>query len=249
MCALRARPRPRPLKCCVHIAQRRQPVKRRIHPAIERNIGGTRVLHRLRSFFATSCADRIPCGPANLRIMVRPVNILGHQPSHSAADQHVRRKVLLASHAGYADGRGKSVDKQLRHRSRIFVHQDSSGRPRSGRVSRRKRISALEKVALPVPLVGPLAARGNFHALRQDETVDHRFPGQQAGLALMRVARVQAPEIHPTRSSAESGNAPRSHVVLQTQHFGAVRQASAQTRVRQDHPRRDSRDRNQPLGV
>jgi len=166
--ALLARPGSRSLKRRGNIAERGEPIERGIHPAIQRNIRRAFVLRWPRFVSVNQGSERIPGRSAKFRTMMRPVNILGDQPTKAAADKSIGRKVLPASQAEETDGTGKPVREDLCHRAGIFMRQDSGSCPGCGRVFGGEGIAALEKVAPTVSLQRALATGGEFQALGDD---------------------------------------------------------------------------------
>src|SRR5215472_11218337 len=125
------------------------------------------------------------------------VNILRNEISDHAADQNVRRKMLVRLHTRNIDQRGQSVGEELRQRSGILMRDHTGHRPGCGSMFRGKgSAAALKKGATAIALIWPLAPQGIFHSFNHHEAVDRGFACQKTGLAPMLVVSGMTKQPH-----------------------------------------------------
>src|SRR5260370_10275569 len=98
---LQARPRAHADYCGLHITHCNESVKRRIDPAVKRNVGRPLICGRGVSIAAKDLADRSPFSAAEIGIVMTTVNVLRDQIPDHAANDYVRRKMLLSLYARY----------------------------------------------------------------------------------------------------------------------------------------------------
>src|SRR5260370_34652588 len=98
------------------------------------------------SIAAKDLADRSPLSAAEIGIVMPAVNILREKVSNHAANEHVRRKMLVSFHTRDTDQRRQAVHHDLSERSRVFMCDHRCQRPCRSRVLRGKGgASALKK--------------------------------------------------------------------------------------------------------
>src|SRR5271170_2991345 len=153
MRALVARPRLRTLEGSIDVTKRAEAIERGVDPTVQGNVCGAGIARRAGFPDAKKTAERIPGGTAEFRIVALAINRFGDQPADAASDQHVRRKVLLATNASNAHGCGQTVGEKLGHRAGIFVRQNAGSGPGSGGVGLREGISSLEKSTVACALI------------------------------------------------------------------------------------------------
>src|SRR5438128_1054480 len=110
------------------------------------------------------------------------IDVTTNAVAHHAADQHVREGMVETGKAGRPDCAGNSVSKNL-HQTTIvvFIGYYCGQRPCFNAVPRRKRRSAIEKVAATfssswTPTLGDFLERGY-----DDRAINERFSTQDSG--------------------------------------------------------------------
>ena len=69
-----------------------------------------------------------------IEVVMGAVDVVADEPACGAADEHVRRKVLLGKHTADADAGGESIDCRARKPAGVFIANDGGHCPGSGSV-------------------------------------------------------------------------------------------------------------------
>ena len=94
-----ARPGTHAKKLRVDVSERRQTFERRIDPAIERNVRRSNAAWAVIRFLVAIFRIRVPFPTGKIGIVMSAIDMLPDEPTNRAADQHVRREVLLSRDA------------------------------------------------------------------------------------------------------------------------------------------------------
>src|SRR5271170_5902671 len=106
-------------------AERDQPVKRRIYPAVDRNIRRAHVFRSAtfpRIMLRNVLLERAAPGfPAEIDIVMRPIYFSSEVPAQKASHESVRSEVLLACDSREGHRRGHSVSQSLAQYTRVLM--------------------------------------------------------------------------------------------------------------------------------
>src|SRR5579859_304465 len=136
--ALVSRPGFHPSESAVDQAHGREAIKRRINPAIERNIGGTLIFGRVRTIATKDLADRSPRIAAQFRVVMPAVDILRDEIAENAADENIGRKMLAGSNSRVIHERSQTVRRDFHEWIRVLMRDHSGDGPGRARMLRRK---------------------------------------------------------------------------------------------------------------
>src|SRR5713101_2939141 len=157
------------------ISKGSEAIDRRIDPAIQWNIWRPLIGRGPISVPSEEFSDRSPFPAAEVRIAMPAVNILRDKVSNHAANEHVRRKMLVSFHARDTDQRRQAVGHNLSERSRVFMCDHPRHRPCRSRMFRGKGSAAALKKRSAAVAKGSFASQRILYSLNYHQTVQRRF--------------------------------------------------------------------------
>src|ERR1700694_4275005 len=161
--ALIARPGLHPCESAIDQTYGRQAVKRRIDPAVQWHIRRALIRGGGTSLAAKELSDRSPFPAAEMGIVMTAVNVLRDKVADHGTNDHVRRKMLVRSHARKTNHGSQTIREYFWEQSWILVCDKYGNGPCCGHVLIRKRCAAsLKKRPACVDLGRPLAPQRVF---------------------------------------------------------------------------------------
>src|SRR5215469_2296776 len=113
--------------------------------------------------------------------MMRAINLSPEIPAQGAADNYVRRKVLLPGHASCTDSCGQSVGQNFGECAGIFVGHHAGDRPGDGSVLGGERTATLKEGAVPIHLIRAGALSNSLKKICDSRAVDGGLATQKPG--------------------------------------------------------------------